>query len=135
MAPSSSWSLMTWFHLLHQCEKSTGNLDRINERLHSYLGDVPPAEFEAVYAAGTVEGSKTEITVKRTLRSDPVRFRTRSGGRVSTTSSVPGCSSGSRFRLVPILAMSDPFSPERLSLEKLGSRHLHRISDTPLHPD
>ena len=33
------------------------------DRLHSYLGDVPPAEFEAVYAAGTVEGSKTEITV------------------------------------------------------------------------
>ena len=33
------------------------------ERLHSYLGDVPPLEFEAAYAAGAVKGSKTEITV------------------------------------------------------------------------
>jgi len=33
------------------------------ERLHSYLGDVPPLEFESAYASSTVAGPKTEITV------------------------------------------------------------------------
>jgi putative transposase len=33
-----------------------------NERLHSYLGDVPPVEFEATYDAKTSESSLVEIT-------------------------------------------------------------------------
>ena len=33
-----------------------------NERLHSYLGDVPPAEFEAIYDATVSETSLVELT-------------------------------------------------------------------------
>jgi len=33
-----------------------------NERLHSYLGDVPPVEFEAIYDATVSETSLAELT-------------------------------------------------------------------------